>query len=232
MVRHTLKALAGAAIIAACMVQAPVFAAGEPTAAGLLFDTPYLTDVTPNEALIYNYDRTTIDESRFGPKLSDTIRLEVRPDDFDASKRSAYLKIYTGPRERNIGPFVHTVGNPAVMIMLEQDTFEMQRRLGGQPAYFRNKIRKAMREKATVEEVSFDFNGKTVNGHKITITPFMGDPNMAKLPEYAATRYEFVVSDGVPGGLYRVSSIIPAANDPGTPLKQQDMIYAQKEVLK
>lgn len=232
MFTNPLKALASAAIIAACTVVVPAHAQDKPTAGGLLFDTPYLTEVAPNEMLVYRYDRATIDESRFGPALSDTIRLEVREDETDASKRSAYLKIYTGPRERNIGPFMHASGNPAVMIMLEQDTFEMKRRLGGQPAYFRNKIRKAMREDAKVEEVSFDFNGKPVDGHMITITPFEGDPNMAKLPEYSATKYEFVVSKDVPGGLYRVTSIIPAANEAGTPLKKQDMIFSQKEMLK
>lgn len=224
-----LKKLTSVAALGLALLGAPAFASDAPTATKLLFASPYLTKVPPQETLVYDFKRSSVDESKFGPGMKDTIRLEVKEDETDNNKRSVYLKIYTGPRERNLGPFIHTTGNPAVMVVLEQDTFELKRRLGGQPAYFRNKIRKAMRDGAKVEATSFDFNGKKVDGHKITIQPFKDDPNMSRVPEYAATTYEFVVSDAVPGGIYRVSSIIPAANDPGTPLKQQDMIFSQKE---
>lgn len=223
--------LAGAALLASFLTASAGHAADKPTASDLLFSSPYLSAIEPNQTLVYQFDRTNIDENRFGPKLSDTIRVEVREDETDKTKRSVQLRIYSGPRERNIGPFSQTSGNPAVMIVLEQDTFELQRRIGGQPAYFRNKIRLAMRESATVEETSFEFAGKTIDGHKITIQPFKGDPNMAKVPEYAATIYEFVVSDEVPGGIYRVSSIIPAANDADPVLKKQNMIFSQKKAL-
>jgi hypothetical protein len=224
-----LKKLAGATALGLALMGSPALASDAPTATKLLFASPYLTKVEPDQTLVYTFERNTIDESKYGPGMKDTIRLEVKQDETDKDKRSVYMKIYSGPRERNLGPFIHTTGNPAVMVLLEQDTFELKRRLGGQPAYFRNKIRKAMRDEAKVEETSFDFNGDKIDGHKITIQPFKDDPNMSRVPEFAATIYEFVVSDAVPGGIYRVSSIIPAANDPGTPLKQQDMTFSQKE---
>ncbi len=205
-------------------------AADEPTATTLLFSTPYLTSLDTKDILVYEFKRETVDESRYGQKLNDTIRLEIQPNKADSAKRTAMLHIYTGPRQRDLGPFVNATGNPAVMIVLEQDTYELQRHVGGQPAYFRNKIRAAMRDAARVEKTSFEFAGKTIDGHKIIIEPFKDDPNMSRVPEFASTVYEFVVADAVPGGIYRVSSIIHDANNTDRPLKQQDMIFSARKV--
>jgi hypothetical protein len=195
------------------------------TVSSLLFDKPYLTTVEPGTTLIYDFKRTTSDEQKFGKNLTDTIRLDVLEDGQDASKRTAHLHIYSGARARNIGPIPHTSGNPAIMIILEQDTYEFQRKLGGQPAYFRNKIRKAMRDNAKIEKTSFQLNGKEISGHKITLTPFKGDPNMKRVPEYTGTTYEFVVSDDVPGGVVSITSRIPASDTTDAPLKEQSMTY-------
>jgi hypothetical protein len=224
-----IRSLALLMLLGTAFLAVPASASDETTATTLLFSTPYLAQLKSDETLVYDFVRTTSDEERYGQKLNDTVRLDIRTSEDDNTKRTTYIHLYSGPKERNIGPFVNSSGNAAVMIVLEQDTYELKRRLGGQPAYFRNKIRAAMRDNAKVEKTSFEFEGKTIQGHKITIEPFKGDPNMTRVPEYANSVYEFVVADAVPGGLYRVSSIIPNAKDSSQPLKQQDMIYSGRK---
>ena len=222
------KALACIAILIGMTVSMAQIVWAEETVSSLLFDKPYLATVEPGTTLVYDFKRVTSDEQKFGTNLTDTIKVDVLKDDMDAGKRTAHLHIYSGARARNIGPIPHTSGNPAIMIMLEQDTYEFQRKLGGQPAYFRNRIRKSMRENAIIEAVKLQFKGKEISGHKITLTPFKGDPNMERVPEYAGTTYEFIVSDDIPGGVFSITSRIPAALETDAPLKEQSMTYSSQ----
>ena len=200
--------------------------AGEPeTVSSLLFDKPYLTSVKPDTTLVYDFKRISSDEKKYGQGLSDTIRLDVLKDEKDSSKRTAHLHIYSGPRARNIGPIPQTSGNPAIMILLEQDTYDFKRHLGGIPAYFRNKIRKAMREDAKIEQIQMQHNGREISGHKITLVPFKSDPNMQRVPEYQNTIYEFIVSDDVPGGIVSISSTIPGSQPGSNALRKQYMSF-------
>ncbi len=200
--------------------------AGEPeTVSSLLFDKPYLTAVEPDTTLVYDFTRTSSDEAKYGRGLSDTIRLDVLKDETDSSKRTAHLHIYSGPRARNIGPIPRTSGNPAIMVLLEQDTYDFKRHLGGMPAYFRNKIRKAMRDDAKIEETRIEHNGREISGHRITLLPFKDDPNMQRVPEYQDTIYEFIVSDEIPGGIVSISSTIPGSQPGGDALRVQSMAF-------
>ncbi|WP_337660226.1 hypothetical protein [Anderseniella sp. Alg231-50] len=205
------------------------FATEPETVASLLFDKPYLTSVKPDTTLVYDFKRISSDEQKYGQGLSDTIRLDVLKDEKDSSKRTAHLHIYSGPRARNIGPIPQTSGNPAIMILLEQDTYDFKRHLGGIPAYFRNKIRKAMRESAKIEQTRIKHNGREISGHKITLVPFTGDPNMQRVPEYQNTIYEFVVSDEVPGGIVSISSTIPGTQSGSAVLRKQYMSFNSQE---
>lgn len=200
--------------------------AGEPeTVSSLLFDKPYLTSVKPDTTLVYDFKRISSDEKKYGQALSDTIRLDVLKDEKDSTKRTAHLHIYSGPQARNIGPIPQTSGNPAIMILLEQDTYDFKRHLGGIPAYFRNKIRKAMRDDAKIEQIRIKHDGHEVSGHKITLVPFKNDPNMQRVPEYQNTIYEFIVSDEVPGGIVSISSTIPGSQPDADVLRKQYMAF-------
>lgn len=205
------------------------FAAEPETVSSLLFDKPYLTSVKPDTTLVYEFKRISSDEKKYGEGLSDTIRLDVLKDEKDSSKRTAHLHIYSGPRARNIGPIPQTSGNPAIMILLEQDTYDFKRHLGGIPAYFRNKIRKAMREDAKIEQMQIQHDGREISGHKITLVPFKSDPNMQRVPEYQNTIYEFIVSDEVPGGIVSISSTIPGSQPGAGALRKQYMSFKSQE---
>ena len=221
-----------ATVIAAVAITASAAMAGEQSdATTLLFATPYLEKVAPDRKIVYDYERTNQKPELFGQDIKDTITLEVTADKDASQKRTAMLKIYSGPRERQIGPLYKSSGNPAVMVLLEQDTFELQRQTGGQPAYFRNMIRRALRDSAKVEAKSFEFGGQTVEGHRVVIEPYAGDANMQRVPELQRTIYEFVVADVVPGGIYSVSAMIPGEGGDAAPLKKNIITFKEEAPL-
>lgn len=197
------------------------------SAADLLFDRPYLEGVEPGSAIVYDYKLTSADKERFGEGFTDTIRLRVDASEKDAKKRTANLDLFSGARERHIGPMPQTSGNPAIMIVLEQDTFDLQRSLGGQPSYFRNKIRKALRDSALIEKTTVKFGNGDIEAQRITIEPFKDDANFSRVPEFEDMVYEFVVADAVPGGVYSVSSYIPSPKDATATLKKKVMEFSE-----
>lgn len=217
------------AVVAACLATTATMSLAQSEATRLLFQVPYLAQVEPESTIIYAYRRASSDEQKYGKPLDDTIRVDVSADRKHAAKRSAMLHIFSGPRQRDIGPFTQTEGNPAIMIILEQDTFELNRRIGGQPAYFRNRIRKAFRDSAAVEATKITHDGRDIDAHTITIEPFKGDGNMAKTPDFASMTYRFVMSEGVPGGVVEISSFIPGAGQNDLPVRSITMSFDKLE---
>jgi len=45
------------------------------------------------------------------------------------------------------------------------------------------------------------------------IRPFAHDPNIERFPKFKDKAYEFVVAEGVPGGLYRIAARTPDPAD-------------------
>jgi hypothetical protein len=67
------------------------------------------------------------------------------------------------------------------------------------------------------------FGGKTVDAKEYRITPYRDDPNKQKFPKYLGKTYIFVLSDAVPGGIYRVDTVVPDGNNV---LIEEDMVLA------
>lgn len=212
-----LVAAAGAYFAAATLVTAAAPKTGQSTTSqALLFDAPYLERLTLPQTLSYRYQRKTENEKVFGSPIDDFIRIKVAKSEKDEGLNNVKLEIFTGDKQRVLGPHSDMKGNPVLMAFLELDLWHMKRRIGGVPIYFRNSIRRAFREAAAVEAVEIDFNGKTVPAHKITIKPFVKDPNAPRLQDYRQKVYEFTVSDLVPGGFYQIRAWVPKSEGGGT----------------
>ena len=230
MVRQFARYGSFCAMIAAVMMlgnAAAVQAADTPQK--LLFDTPYLTQLKLPSSLSYTYRHDAAEAKQFGKPFTDTIAIDLSKPDNPAHVNSVSMRIFTGPRGRELGPNVDMKGNPIIMIFLERDLWEMKRRVGGEPIFYRNKIRRALREAAKVEPVELSFEGKTVPGHKVTITPFIGETDNRRLARFLKKSYEFVVADAVPGGFYKVRSLVPAEADGGKALVEDEVIYSKIE---
>ena len=195
----------------------------------LLFDTPYLTELKVPSSLSYTYRHQAAEAKQFGKPFTDTIAIDLSKPDNPAHVNQVSMRIFTGERARALGPNVDMKGNPIIMIFLERDLWEMKRRVGGEPIFYRNKIRRALREAATVEKVELAFEGKKVPGHKVTITPFADETENRRLERFLQKRYEFTVAAAVPGGFYKVRSSVPLKGESGKALVEDELTYSKLE---
>lgn len=106
----------------------------------------------------------------------------------------------------------HARGNPVVLYFLEHDIRDLNRRTRGSVAYFRKRIRMALYEAARIDEVAFVYQGRRTQGRRITIEPYLNDPQPARLREFLRRRYVFVLSAEVPGGIAAMQAGTPAAD--------------------
>ncbi|WGD30684.1 hypothetical protein AncyloWKF20_02255 [Ancylobacter sp. WKF20] len=203
-------------ILAAALLASPTLtspASAVPTGNQVFFEAPYLMRVAPGTTLNYVYKHVTT-KADLGESFEETLDMEVTAPSDDASKRIASVEIHRGARESEAGPFPTMNGNPISLVLLERDVKEMAQLSKGSPFYLRNRLRDHLGT-GTVEPASFTFDGKTVEGWKLIMTPFVEDPNKDKLLELANRRYEFLFSDAVPGGLYSIRVVTPAKEGGG-----------------
>lgn len=202
MMRESTFVKAGALSLAlwCCAAQAQEISAAEK----ILFQSDQLRNVAGPKTLRYDYVR----REPAGAGFSDKVQVDVgaRGADGNAEVSSQFL---SGDRQIALPPLSGAQGNPAVLGFLERDISEMKRMTGGSINYFRKRIRLALAEAASVEPVSVSYAGRQVQGRKIAIRPFLNDPMQDKMRKYVAKNYEFILSDDVPGAVYRLRSTVP-----------------------
>jgi hypothetical protein len=203
-----------------------------PDSSSLLFEAPALVGVPTGTTLIYRLERTTEPGagahgtgSSLLPSTS-TVELSMHPDTA-MDGREAKIEIVTGERRQAAGPFPSRVGNPVLLVILERDVAEMSRTLHGSPYYLRNRIREALGQTTLAEPARFTFEGREIEGWRVVVSPFAQDRNRDKLREYAAKRYEFTLSDTVPGRLYGIRMVTPGAD--GAPLVEDRLTFERSQ---
>lgn len=194
------KAGALSLVLSCCAAQAQEISAAEK----ILFQSDQLRNVAGPQTLRYDYVR----REPAGAGFSDKVQVDVgaKGADGNAEVSSQFL---SGDRQVALPPLSGAQGNPAVLGFLERDISEMKRMTGGSINYFRKRIRLALAEAASVEPVSVSYAGHQVQGRKIAIRPFLNDPMQDKMPKYVAKNYEFILSDEVPGAVYRLRTVVP-----------------------
>lgn len=194
------KAGALSLVLLCCAAQAQEISAAEK----ILFQSDQLRNVAGPKTLRYDYVR----REPAGAGFSDKVQVDVgaKGADGNAEVSSQFL---SGDRQVSLPPLSGAQGNPAVLGFLERDISEMKRMTGGSINYFRKRIRLALAEAASVEPVSVSYAGHQVQGRKIAIRPFLNDPMQDRMRKYVAKNYEFILSDDVPGAVYRLRSVVP-----------------------
>ena len=195
-----------ASFVAAVLLSTVAFAA--PSATQLFLDTAYLPQLPAGTTLNYVYKHVAT-EQRLGESFDETLAMKVEAEPSDPAKRVADVEIHRGDRVGEAGPFPTQNGNPIALVLLERDVRELAQLSKGSPFYLRNRVREHLAT-STVEPTRFSFDGKEIEGWKMTMAPFAEDPNKDKLLELAGRRYEFIFADDVPGGLYAVRVVTPA----------------------
>lgn len=200
-----------------------------PSAQSLLFDANYLLPLSAPSRLVYSYSHKSGDPERFGKGFDDEVALKLSASANGGGEKDVVVDMFTGDRERVIGPITRVSGNPIIMMFMERDVSQMNMHVGGQAVYFRNVIRMAFRDKAVLEPAAFTWEGKQVNGTKITIQPFLADPHGERMQLFRTKTYEFIVSDAVPGGIYEVHSVV-GTDIPDTTTPALDTRMTLKEI--
>lgn len=171
----------------------------------LLFQSKHLENVANPRKLRYTY----VHQEAAGKDFTDEVVIDIMKKNPDGTA-SAASQFLSGDRNFPIEKLAEAEGNPAVLGFLERDIREMKRLTGGQPNYFRKRIRLALAESAKVDPVSISYKGRDVKAQKIVIQPYLNDPMQHKFSQYVDKRYVFILSDQIPGSLYQIQTSIPS----------------------
>jgi len=192
---------------------APAAAPGSETfsaAENLLWFGDQLAKVSTPLVLEYRFEKQGTLEAGFQDSVRVIIQ-KVKPD----GMKSAALEFFSGERRFPIPPEDNTNTNPVLKVYLQGDIYEMNRLTDPEGKarerwrYFQRRIKLAFAEGAKIEEIKFDFAGKTYAGKKVTITPYVDDPRRAAFEKFADKVYVFVVSEELPGFLYEIRATVP-----------------------
>jgi len=184
-----------------------------------LFETPHLKAIEHPETLEYRFERTGIEP------FSDAVAVHIDEIHPDGTKLVSF-DFLTGEHHKLYPGVDNFTGNPLLMIFLEHDVQEMREQIGVAATYFRNRVRDAFVDRATIVDSTIDFDGKTVPARRITLKPFADDRRMEKLPAVQGKTYTFVLSDQVPGQFQSLTVEEPADPESKAPAWSEQITFA------
>jgi len=174
--------------------------ATNPTAVDLLFETKHLGNISQGQDLAYRFQRTVTRPELVGAPFSDDIHIMVKKVNDDGS-RNLVMSVFTGERARDPLSVPDMTGNPLLVLFLDRVVSNYHSLAGGAQPYIKQQVRAALRDKAKIRPAKLDYEGKPVDAFVVSVVPFLGDPNAAKMSGYEGSEFRFVVSPAVPGQL-------------------------------
>jgi hypothetical protein len=206
------------ALALALLISPPAAAA---TVQELVFDAHLLADVSKPQTLRYRYEaRGSLLPEFHRSQVSMEVR-EVGPD----GRKLVHFDMFEGQARRQFGPMRARAQNPLIIIFLQRDVAQMSNQTGGSPGYFRKRIRDAFVAPAKVERLEIPFDGVALPAVRVSIMPFLDDPQIARFAQFRHKRYEFTVAENLPGGLYEIAALTPK-DDGAEMLFEERITYA------
>ncbi|NIR61374.1 MAG: hypothetical protein GWO02_18690 [Gammaproteobacteria bacterium] len=188
----------------------------------LLFLTDHLANVSQPGTLRYEFHKEAREEKGF----TDELDIRVTRINDDGSKHCE-VDYFTGERERFFPPIDHATGNPVLLAFLQRDVRDMEQRTGGSWRYFQKRMKIALADAAAVEPVTLSVAGHRVEGTRVRITPFVGGRYRKRFANLADKYYVFTLSEAVPGGIYRLRSVVPADDPSGPPRIEEVLTFEE-----
>lgn len=188
----------------------------------------HLNNIEKPARLYYAFSKTGSFEEGF----TDSVYLDILEINSDGSK-NANLTFFTAEHQQRVANednLTNINGNPVLGVYLQGDVFEMNRLTEGSWRYFQKRIKLSIAEAATVEPISFQFEGKQIEGELITLTPYVDDPRRRSFEKFANKRYEFILSEQVPGTLYQIKTVVPDSSNPEQPLIEEVLTLKHVEL--
>ncbi|PVV21548.1 MAG: hypothetical protein B6D79_13820 [gamma proteobacterium symbiont of Ctena orbiculata] len=185
----------------------------------LIFFKDHLMGVPKGSQIDYAFKSMTKDADSFSDKI------EIKVIDVIAEgKRDLEFNFLSGSNHIDFSPAKSYSGNPVIIHFLERDISLMTKSTGGNIGFFRNRIRDSFKKPAELRDIKFQFKGKQISGTEIVVTPFVDDPYAENFELYINKRYEFIFSEQVPGGVYRIHTKVPNEKGDGV-LIDEDMTF-------
>ena len=179
------------------------------TVAQRVFDANPLAGLHQPAVFRYRYQMQGQD---IEPPFASHIEMDVREVAADGAK-SVYFDMFEGVNRREFGPMAAQEQNPLVLVLLQRDVTQMAKLTGGAAGYFQKQIRKAFNETAESAPAEVAVGDRKLPGMRLVIRPFHDDPQIGRFPQFRDKAYEFVVAEGVPGGLYQLATRVPDPQD-------------------
>lgn len=207
-----------ATAVLACAGIATAWAADTPSdAEQLLFNAPHLQGLRAPTQLVYRYDESEIGKTT----REDEVRMDLQKDTGGGCCK-VQGQFLTGANAMSLPEIDAARSNPVLLYFLEYEVRKLARSTGGTAAHFRRRIREAF-VNAKVSPAPTQWQGRTVLAKAVQIAPFEDDPFRNRFEDQAQTRYQFVLSDEVPGGFLLLSATLPAKT-PGEAPQRVDRI--------
>lgn len=190
---------AGLVGCAAVIATVPAVAAQAPSIIEAMFEKPHLDGLAAGTTLTYDFERNASEPRLLGPNFEDSISVGIKEVAEDAT-RTVVVSVFTGDRSRDDRTISGLTGNPVLVFFLDRAVANFSLLAGGNRAYHKNRFRIAMRTEGGLQPVTFQYEGKTVEGYRLAIRPFTGDrKNVDKMKGYEKAQFEFIMSAEVPG---------------------------------
>ena len=186
------------ALIALGFAPIAAMAASDSKAVPVLFETRQLDLIEKDHEVVYRFEKKGSDERLVGADYADDIRLGVAKVN-EKGERDVVFKVFSGENARDPQNWPELTINPIFIWFLDRSVGTFNALAGGNQMYLKGKFRDALRDKAVTEEVKFDYEGKQVDGYKITVAPYADDPNASKMQGFENALFTIMVSKDVPG---------------------------------
>jgi ribosomal protein S9 len=184
-----------------------------------LFIDNQLGKLQPPLTLHYDYRKTGTLEEAFDDKVDVVLTAKSGGVCCAASAR-----FFTGARAMSQPDVEGAQGNPAILYFLERDIREMERLTKGKANYFRQRIRMAIYQDASIRNLTLLYRGRPVAVQEISISPYLDDPNRPRYEKLVNKQYLFMLAAAVPGGLYGIRTQINAESANAPPLIVEEML--------
>ena len=194
----------------------------------------HLLNIEQLVRLHYEFEKTGSYEDGF----IDDVYLDIVKINEDGT-RDAVLDFFSDEQKQKVAPsnVKNITGNPVIGIYLQGDVYEMSRFTEGNWKYFHRQLKLAIADSNTSEHVTVELEGKQYQSEKIVIYPYENIKQKSRLKEFSNKRYEFIISDEIPGKLYQIRTVINDAENPAVPLVEEVLTlksveFATKVVVK
>jgi hypothetical protein len=196
----------------------------------LLWMTDQLKNVKVPTILKYHFKK----QGTFEQGFEDNVEFQVKEIKADGRK-AGVVNWFSGERNHYVPPYDDIIGNPVLGVYLQGDVIEMNRITEGYWRYFHRLIKQAFADKAEIKPVPILFDGRTVEGKQVRITPYVKDPHAVgneSFKKIENKEYFITVCDDIPGYLYEIRTVVPApddAKDKSQPLIDESLVLVAAE---